>query len=158
MLYAFAFYLAHLGEPEPIKNLGVGIVFLNKRETHIGDGQPERLDTNRIMMDTTMWNANGKACRDRYPVRKRKVFHNFASYADFNIKVRKLENTRGETPSIHIPGDNLCDSFTKLSNFLNFPMADLLQPSSFITASTSSRMGCKYSGRVAKLINTFVNA
>lgn len=56
------------------------------------------------------------------------------------------------------PPASRCDSLTKLSTFLSLPMADLVQPSSFITASTSSRKGGAYSGWVAKLNKAFENA
>ena len=43
-----------------------------------------------------------------------------------------------------LKNENRIDSFIKLSIFRSFPMAAFVQPSSWTTASTSSRKGCIY--------------
>ncbi len=44
-----------------------------------------------------------------------------------------------------LKNENRIDSFMKLSSFRSFPMAAFVQPSSWTTASISSRKGCIYS-------------
>ena len=110
-------------------------------------------------MYSAMWYTNRRTRRNRYPIRKRKVFQHFAPHADLEVgsKVRILFENEAQNVQIPPPASR-CDSLTKLSTFLSLPIADLVQPSSFITASTSSRMSGAYSGRVAKLNRAFENA
>ena len=152
----FAFILAHFRVPESVEGSRIRVVVLPK------------YDDSGIVQEG--WTRTRPQCTERcgipiiQPAGIIVPFENVKSFSTFRrtvtgSHVKKHCNNCKKAQYIQaLFPDKRCDSLKKLSTFLSLLVEDLVQTSSFITAFTSSRMGCAYSGCVAKLNSAFKNA